>query len=432
MAITNRERYFDICRFERPGDLYYRENYWPDTLTNWMREAAPTQIAAELRSHRIGLLYFFWEFFQVPLVRRVTGNPAPRSHDKKRKAKRAEILKRGLVQIPVVPLAPYCEAEILSEDERTITFVNVLGQTVREVKDHPIHMPQYLDWPVKDRTSWKRYKKQLNPGSPERIPDPDSWRAYAKRMNKLGDNDPVQINVGGFYGPVREMVGMERLAYMLYDDPNLVEEIMDQLLHIQIELVNRVTKDIKIDMAIWWEDMAYKSGPLISPTMVKKFMMPRYRILTDLLRSKNITINHLDCDGNVSELIPLWLEVGINMTRPLEVAAGNDAVVLRKRYGKELILSGNIDKRVLIQGDREGIREEVFRKVPYLLEKSGYFPSVDHGVPSDITFDSYCCYINALREAAGMDHLPFAEPDYWSNAVSRILLDPASPRSGRD
>jgi len=91
---------------------------------------------------------------------------------------------------------------------------------------------------------------------------------------------------------------------------------------------------------------------------------------------------------------------------PLEVAAHNDAVALKKKYGKDLILSGNIDKRALIKG-KETIREEVMSKVPFLLETGGYFPFVDHEVPPDITFENYCNFMNLMREVAGLEKLSF-------------------------
>ena len=135
-------------------------------------------------------------------------------------------------------------------------------------------------------------------------------------------------------------------------------------------------------------------------------MMPRYKKMTDLLHSNGVDIIYMDSDGNLNELIPLWLEVGINYVWPLEVAAHNDAVGLRKKYGKNLILGGNIDKRALAKG-KEAIREEVMSKVPFLLEQGGYFPTVDHNVPPDVTFENYCYYINTLREAAGLEKLSF-------------------------
>lgn len=140
--------------------------------------------------------------------------------------------------------------------------------------------------------------------------------------------------------------------------------------------------------------------------MFRKFMIPRYHQITDLLHKNGIDIIFVDSDGDVNELIPLWLECGINYIWPLEVVANNDAVALRKKYGKDLILGGAIDKRALIKG-KEAIREEIMSKVPFLLEQGGYFPTVDHQVPPDVTFENYCYYINTLREVAGLEKLSF-------------------------
>ncbi|GAJ08957.1 unnamed protein product, partial [marine sediment metagenome] len=194
--------------------------------------------------------------------------------------------------------------------------------------------------------------------------------------------------------------------YMFYDNPGLIEDMMEQVLYLETEVIKRTLKDIKIQLATFWEDMAYKAGPLISPAMVRKFMMPRYKKITDLLHSYGVDVIFLDSDGNLNELVPLWLEVGINYIWPFEVAAHNDIVALRKKYGNDLIIGGGIDKRALAKG-KEAIREEVMSKVPFLLETGGYFPSLDHGVPPDVTFENYCYYINLMREVAGLEKLSF-------------------------
>jgi hypothetical protein len=239
------------------------------------------------------------------------------------------------------PLVPVYEPRIISEDERTATLINVAGQTVKRTKESwktGWGMPMFLDWPVKDRATWNEHKKRLDPNTPERWPS--DWNAYVQKMN--GKTEPLSLEVGSFYGFLRE-----------------------------------------------W-----------------KFMMPRYKKITDLLHSYGVDVIYLDSDGNLNELIPLWLEVGINLIWPFEVAAGNDAVAIRKKYGKDLIIAGAIDKRALAKG-KEAIRGEVMSKVPFLLEQGGYFPSVDHHVPPDVTFENYCYYINLMREVAGLEKLSF-------------------------
>jgi uroporphyrinogen decarboxylase len=297
-------------------------------------------------------------------------------------------------------MVPDFEPRIVEDDERAVTYVNLVGQTERRSKDNRFQMPTFIDWPVKDRTSWNEFKKRLNPDTPERWPS--DWKTYVQQMNSK--DEPLSLQVGGFYGYLREWVGSERILYMFYDDPNLIEDMMEQMLYLETEVINRTLKDIKVQQATFWEDMCYKAGPLISPAMVKRFMVPRYKKITDLLHSYGVDVIFLDSDGNLNELIPIWLEVGINFIWPFEVAAGNDAIAMRNKYGKDLIIGGAIDKREL-EKDKKAVREEVMSKVPFLLEQGGYFPSVDHGVPPSVSFDNYCYFINTLREVAGLEKL---------------------------
>jgi len=299
------------------------------------------------------------------------------------------------------PIVPVYEIKVLREDERHRVETTFGGSTVEVSKEHPWRMPKYLDRPVKDWATWKEYKKRLDPDTPARWPR--DWNAFVERINST--DAPVMLLLEGYFGVLREWTGMESLLYMFYDEPKLVEDMMDQVLHLSMGIARRVVKDLRIDCVRFWEDMAYKTGPLISPEMFRKFMLPRYKQITDFLRSNGIDVLHVDSDGNVDELIPLWLEVGVNFPWPLEVAAGMDGVALRKKYGKDIILGGNIDKRAIIKG-KEATREEVMSKVPFLLETGGYFPCLDHVVPPDVPLENFRYYLNLLREIGGQEKLP--------------------------
>ena len=84
----------------------------------------------------------------------------------------------------------------------------------------------------------------------------------------------------------------------------------------------------------------------------------------------------------------------------LEAAAGEDPVALRRRYGKDLLLVGGIDKRALAK-DRRDIEREVLAKAPFLLEHGGWIPSIDHAVPPDVPLENYRYYLSLLRKLAG-------------------------------
>jgi uroporphyrinogen decarboxylase len=82
-----------------------------------------------------------------------------------------------------------------------------------------------------------------------------------------------------------------------------------------------------------------------------------------------------------------------------------DGIALRKKFGKELILGGHIDKRAFLKGE-DVLKEEVMRKVPYLCKTGGFFPGLDHAIPPDVPFENFKYFINLLREIAGRDKLP--------------------------
>jgi uroporphyrinogen-III decarboxylase len=393
MTETLRQRFLDICRFKRTGDLCllapWLNDFWMETPDVWVSQGAP----AELADPRTIRSYF--EFDHIRVLREIqTGLFMD---------KRLEVLGMNYVYA-IPPILPTYEIRMLGEDEHTLSLTNEGGQVVRIDKRDPQKMPMYLDHPVKDRATWQEYKKRLDPRTPERFPA--DWQAYVARMN--AKEEPLLLNVGSFFGFLREWMGLEPLLYAFHDEPALIEDMMDTLCDLETTCITEALKDIRVDAAMFWEDMAFKTGPLISPKMFRQFMMPRYKVITDLLRSKGVDIIFVDSDGGLNQLIPLWIESGINFFWPLECAAGNDAVALRKKYGKDAILGGNIDKRALLKS-KDVIREEVMSKVPYLLETGGYFPSVDHFVPPDVPFENYVYLIDTLREVAGLPPLkPFA------------------------
>jgi uroporphyrinogen decarboxylase len=95
-------------------------------------------------------------------------------------------------------------------------------------------------------------------------------------------------------------------------------------------------------------------------------------------------------------LLDDFIDAGINHFEPCEIAADMEPQWIRERYGTRCAIQGGIDKRALAQG-REAIDNEVMRKVPSLLKQGGYCPGVDHAVPSDVSFDAFCYFVELVR-----------------------------------
>jgi len=108
---------------------------------------------------------------------------------------------------------------------------------------------------------------------------------------------------------------------------------------------------------------------------------------------------HVDSDGYVVPVIPLYRERGMNVMSPFEVAAGNDVIDIGRQY-PDLVLWGGIDKRVLATTPQE-IDEMLERIVPVMRARGGYIPIWDHGVPEEVPYQNYLHYRRRRVELGG-------------------------------
>ena len=114
---------------------------------------------------------------------------------------------------------------------------------------------------------------------------------------------------------------------------------------------------------------------------------------------RGCAISTVDCDGNPHDIVANWLEEGVNVMFPLEVAAGVDPYAWRREFGREVRLRGGIAKGPLVRGG-SAIDREIDRLRP-LLEQGGYIPHLDHLVPPDIPYSHYREYLDKKRRWIG-------------------------------
>jgi len=304
---------------------------------------------------------------------------------------------------------PIDKRKIIKSTDKFEIIRNEEGFLIKEFKgvSAELSMPEYMERPVKTREDWEKFKSsRLDPDAPGRdtftlVKDgitliessPGAGNFEEARQMLIHSDCPIELFVGSLFGMPRNWLGLTDIALALYDDESWIADMMSHLADLYISVLSKLldSLNVAIDFAVWWEDMAYNQGPLISPDHVKRLMKPHYRRVNDELFKREIGTIMLDSDGNCEQLIPHWLASGINCIFPNEVAAGNDVVALRKKFGKDLHLIGGIDKRALSR-DKKSIDDELNKRLP-LVADGGYLPCVDHSVPPDIPFENYKYYI---------------------------------------
>ena len=282
--------------------------------------------------------------------------------------------------------------EVIEERERTLLIRDKLG-ILQEVRKHGQTIPKYIDYPVKDRSSWEKLKSErLDPDDKSRFPH--NWDELVVEYN-AGDHI-MQLGCFpyGLFGTLRDMMGMEELSFMFYDDPELIRDMMDYLTDFWLVIYKKVCFNVKVHAIHIWEDMSGKTGSLISMDMVREYMLPNYKRIAQFAKEHDIPIISLDTDGDCTQLIPLFIEGGINLVFPFEVAAGSDVNQYRQQY-PELCIMGGIDKREIAKG-KDAIEKELDR-IDNMFSSPGYIPALDHLFHPEISYKDFLYFTHALE-----------------------------------
>lgn len=305
-----------------------------------------------------------------------------------------------VVPVNFGPLPPH-EHTVLAEDDHTVTYIDERGITRRELKHgRETSMPDFVDYPLKSRRDWEGdIAWRYDPNTPGRFPENwgelvDSWR---NRQAPLVVTGYPHL---GMFGPIRDLMGIENMAPLFYDDPMLIHDIAHHWGEFIYRLLERILNDIVPDCVNFWEDMAFHTAPLVSPRMFMEFFGTHYRRINDMLMEAGVPVRGVDSDGDVRQMIGPFLRCGLNYVWPLEVAAHMSAPALRDRYGRQLLMHGNVDKRAIAAGPPV-IDRELEAKIPTALE-GGYIPTCDHSMPPDISYDNFRYYWRRKKELLGI------------------------------
>ncbi len=360
--MTTRERVLAVFAGDRPDRLPNVEfGYWDQTLERWHTEGMPAEVTDHAGAERYFALEGTTIFAEVPVI-------------------------NGLhPRFPRTVLEEHADRSIIIDDE---------GNTCEVLTEHS-SMPRYLKYGLQTRDDWERLKaERLDPDAPGRIGDLKKTLADARASGM-----PIFFHAGSLYGWLRNWMGVEEFSYAVMSEKEWVEEMMEHLTQLTLSLLERVLPQVPVDLGWWWEDMCYNRGPLMSPALFRELMVPRYKRITGLFRDYGVKTQILDCDGSIHQLVPHWLEAGINCMFPLEVAH-TDAARLRKEHGDRLLLLGGVDKLALIHG-KEAIDREIERLVP-LVRAGRYIPCVDHRVPADVSLENYRYYLKQKEKLLGL------------------------------
>jgi len=381
--MKNRDRALAVLNYQKYDRLplvYF--GYWPETLIKWAQEGHIEMDDA-----------LNWND-GTPVCMRISGK-----------------LGFDFAWFNVFPdfmlLDPLFETNVLKENpDGSKEIMNHDGVVVLQKEDAG-SIPAEIEHTLKDRASWESsYKPKLqftgevvqksmvNTGL-EYLPFNAGGLDFLKEPDR---ENPVGLMVGSLLGRIRDWLGVVGLSYLTVDDETLLDEMVQTVsdfCYARIEYILR--SGAEFEFAHYWEDMCFKNGPLISPAFFKEKIGPHYQRINALVNEYGISIISLDCDGVIDQLIPTWMENGVNTMFPIEVGTWNASIESwRQEYGKDLRGVGGMNKTVFAH-DYAAIDAEIERLKP-LVELGGYIPCPDHRIAPDAKWENVQYYCEKMKE----------------------------------
>jgi hypothetical protein len=273
-------------------------------------------------------------------------------------------------------------------------------------KEGVTSIPKEIDHLFKGRKEWDAIYKPRLRWTPQRLEKASAHIISGSVTYENGGREallsedrqtPLGLWCGSLFGYIRNWLGVVGLSYLGADDPALFDEMIDTVGDLAYQGVKAtLATGIRFDFAHFWEDICFRSGPLVNPRTFYNKVGPHYRRITSLLNEHGINIVSLDCDGWIDLLIPTWFDNGVNTMFPIEVGTWDaNLAPWREKYGRELRGIGGMNK-VVFSRDYAAIDAEVER-LRRLVDLGGYMPCPDHRLAPDAKWENVQYYCEKMR-----------------------------------
>lgn len=196
------------------------------------------------------------------------------------------------------------------------------------------------------------------------------------------------------------MMGFEYFCEMIYEDEELVGEVIRRYGEITAKVTERLT-EIDTVGAVWLgDDQAFKTATMVHPDFLRKHVYPFYRRVCETAHTRGLlTLFH--SDGNVTDVLPDLIDCGFDCIHPFEPDA-MDIVEAKKKYGSQVCIAGNIDlSSTLTKGTPEDVEAEVKQRIRELAPGGGYVVSSSNGMTEFVPYENFLAVMRTVHQMGG-------------------------------
>jgi uroporphyrinogen-III decarboxylase len=266
------------------------------------------------------------------------------------------------MQVGIIPLKV-----IEIPGDNRLLMDDIFGR-IWEIRDNEGNFnPYYLYGTMNSPEKWKETKANIEGPATEKYTK--MVRKFFRRINKRHKDKIFVIvtnDLAGVFESASQGMGMAYYSKMLHKNPKFIKEVHEVIARFTAECY-KAYMDVGAEVCVESGDLAYHTGPMMSPKKFTELLLPAYRIITDAVHEGGQKIV-LHTDGQVTPLLDFVVDCGFDGLQSLEPTAGVDLALVKKKVGDKLCLMGNID---VAHDLVYGTKDEVYNAVKYAIKTGG-------------------------------------------------------------
>ena len=222
-------------------------------------------------------------------------------------------------------------------------------------------------------------------------------------FEKVRELLPEGMGVIGQYGDiftmVWELMGFEQFSYAIFDNPELLDALFDKIGNLVLSMFEYFAESDAVDVIWYSDDIAYVTGLMISPAVLRTYFFPWLKKIGDMAKSANKSLIY-HTDGLLFDVMDDIIDCGVDALHPIEPQAMTIAEV-KQRYGDRLCLIGHVDVDLLARGSTEQVREQVRKNIKEAAYNGGYCVGSGNSIPDYVKYENYIAMLEAAKEFGG-------------------------------
>ena len=235
--------------------------------------------------------------------------------------------------------------------------------------------------------------------------DPGYTRGLRERLLHYRENTDYAIVLrlpSVFVHTTQYLRGFEDWFMDLAADKKLAAALFDAVTEQSTALAEEILKvggDLA-DVVYTSDDMGFQNGPMVSPELYRQLFKPRHQKFFDTVKKYTSAFVHFHCCGSIYKLLPDFIELGVDVIHPVQVAAKDmDSSILAPEFGDRLSFWGGIDtQKVLPTGTTEEVKAEVRQRIRDFAPGGGYILSAVHDIQPDVPVENIIAMYEAGKE----------------------------------